>query len=51
MKHPNLKGIKNSSSNMWLRRELLLLREEKGFRTLFFEGQGMGGGRGVDRGL
>ena len=39
MKHPNLTGIKNSSSNMWLRRELLLLREEKGFRTLFFEGQ------------
>ena len=39
MKHPNLKGIKNSSSDMWLRRELLLLREEKGFKTLFFEGQ------------
>ena len=39
MKHPNLKGIKNSSSNMWLRRELLLLRAEKNFKTLFFEGQ------------
>jgi len=39
MKHPNLKGIKNSSSNMWLRRELLLLREEIGTDTLFFEGQ------------
>lgn len=39
MKHPNLKGIKNSSSNMWLRREMLLLREEKGFSTQFFEGQ------------
>lgn len=39
MRHPNLKGIKNSSSNMWLRRELLLLREDKGFKTLFFEGQ------------
>ena len=39
MKHPNLKGIKNSSSNMWLRRELLILREEKNFKTLFFEGQ------------
>ena len=39
MKHPNLKGIKNSSSNMWLRRELLLLRAEKGLKTLFFEGQ------------
>ena len=39
MKHPNLEGIKNSSSNMWLRRELLLLREERAFKTLFFEGQ------------
>ena len=39
MQHPNLKGIKNSSSNMWLRRELLLLRAEKGYKTLFFEGQ------------
>lgn len=39
MKHPNLKGIKNSSSNMWLRRELLLLRAEKGLKTLLFEGQ------------
>ena len=36
MKHPNLKGIKNSSSNMWLRRELLLLRAEKG-KGLVFE--------------
>ena len=39
MRHPNLKGIKNSSSNMYLRRELLLLREDKGLDTLFFEGQ------------
>ena len=39
MRHPNLKGIKNSSSNMYLRRELLLLREEMGLKTLFFEGQ------------
>ena len=39
MKHPNLKGIKNSSSNMWLRREMLLMRQERGFKTLFFEGQ------------
>ena len=39
MSHPNLKGIKNSSSNMWLRRELLLMRSEKGLKTLFFEGQ------------
>ena len=39
MRHPNLKGIKNSSSNMRLRRELLLMRAEMGFKTLFFEGQ------------
>ena len=39
MRHPNLRGIKNSSSNMWLRRELLLMRTEKGLKTLFFEGQ------------
>ena len=39
MRHPNLKGIKNSSSNMYLRRELLMLRAEKGLDTLFFEGQ------------
>jgi len=39
LKHPNLKGIKNSSSNMWLRRELLLLREELGSKVEFFEGQ------------
>ncbi len=39
MAHPNLKGIKNSSSNMWLRKELLCLRKEKGFNTLFLEGQ------------
>ena len=39
MAHPNLKGIKNSSSNMWLRKELVCLRREKGYRTLFMEGQ------------
>ncbi len=39
MAHPNLKGIKNSSSNMWLRKELLCLRREKGLKTLFLEGQ------------
>jgi len=39
MKHPNLKGIKNSSSQMVLRRELMLLREDIGAKTLFFEGQ------------
>lgn len=39
MRHPNLKGIKNSSSNMYLRRELLLLRGDTGLKTLLFEGQ------------
>lgn len=39
MGHENLKGIKNSASNMWLRRELLLLKAEKGYKTLLFEGQ------------
>ena len=39
MAHPNLAGIKNSSSNMWLRRELLLMRKERGFKTLLLEGQ------------
>lgn len=39
MRHPNLKGIKNSASNMRLRRELILMRAEKGLKTLFFEGQ------------
>lgn len=39
MAHPNLKGIKNSSSNMWLRRELLIMRRERGFKTLLMEGQ------------
>ena len=38
MKHPNLKGIKNSSSDMWLRKELIFLRNEKGYKTLFMEG-------------
>ena len=39
MAHPNLKGIKNSSSNMWLRKELICLRKERGFKTLLLEGQ------------
>ena len=39
MAHSNLKGIKNSSSNMWLRRELLLMKRDKGFKTLLLEGQ------------
>lgn len=39
MAHPNLKGIKNSSSNMWLRREMLIMRKERGFKTLLMEGQ------------
>ena len=39
MQHPNLKGIKNSSSNMWLRRELLLLKEDMKSNVLLLEGQ------------
>lgn len=39
MKHPNLKGIKNSASNMWLRRELLLLRQDGKLKPLLLEGQ------------
>ena len=39
MRHPNLKGIKNSSSNMYLRRELIIMRQDTGLKTLFFEGQ------------
>ena len=39
MAHPKLEGIKNSSSNMWLRRELLKMRSERGFKTLLLEGQ------------
>ncbi|MBQ7402172.1 MAG: dihydrodipicolinate synthase family protein [Lentisphaeria bacterium] len=39
LKHPNLKGIKNSSCNMWLRKELLLMREENGYQVRFLEGQ------------
>ena len=39
MRHPRLKGIKNSASNMWLRRELLLLKRREGFSTLLCEGQ------------
>ncbi|MDX9867966.1 MAG: dihydrodipicolinate synthase family protein [Kiritimatiellia bacterium] len=39
LSHPNLKGIKNSASNMWLRRELILMRREKGFTPILLEGQ------------
>ena len=39
MAHSNLKGIKNSSSNMWLRREMLIMKKERGFKTLLMEGQ------------
>lgn len=39
MAHPNLKGIKNSSSNMWLRREMLIMKKEREFKTLLMEGQ------------
>ncbi len=39
MAHPNLKGIKNSASDMRLRRELLMLKRQGGFKTLLCEGQ------------
>lgn len=39
MTHPNLKGIKNSASNMWLRRELILLKAEKRLKPILLEGQ------------
>ncbi len=39
LSHPNLKGIKNSASNMWLRRELILLRREKRLAPILLEGQ------------
>ena len=39
MRHPNLKGIKNSASNMWLRRELIFMKKELGLKTLILEGQ------------
>ena len=39
MAHHKLKGIKNSASNMWLRRELICLKRERGFSTLLLEGQ------------
>ena len=39
LSHPNLKGIKNSASNMWLRRELILLKQEKGLKPVLLEGQ------------
>ncbi len=39
LSHPNLKGIKNSASDMWLRKELLWMRREKGFSARFLEGQ------------
>ncbi len=39
LSHPNLKGIKNSSSSMWLRRELILLKRDKGLKPVLLEGQ------------
>lgn len=39
MSHPNLKGIKNSASNMYLRRELIVMKAQKGLQTLLLEGQ------------
>ena len=34
MRHPNLKGIKNSASNMWLRRELIWMKNDLGLKTI-----------------
>lgn len=39
LSHPNLRGIKNSSSSMWLRRELLLLKRDKTLSPALLEGQ------------
>lgn len=39
LSHPNLKGVKNSASNMWLRRELILMKQEKGLKPVLLEGQ------------
>jgi len=39
MSHPNLKGIKNSASNMWLRRELIVMKCDKGLKPMLLEGQ------------
>ncbi len=39
LSHPNLKGVKNSASNMWLRRELILLKQEKRLKPALLEGQ------------
>ena len=39
LSHPNLKGIKNSASNMWLRRELIVIKQDKGLKPVLLEGQ------------
>jgi len=39
LSHPNLKGIKNSASSMWLRRELILMKQDKGLKPMLLEGQ------------
>lgn len=39
LSHPNLKGVKNSASNMWLRRELILMKQEQGLKPMLLEGQ------------
>lgn len=39
MRHPKLKGIKNSAGSMYLRRELLRLRDERRLSTRILEGQ------------
>ena len=38
LSHPNLKGIKNSAGDMYLRRELILLKKEKELAPLLLEG-------------
>lgn len=37
--HPNLKALKDSSSNMFLRRELIRSKQNNGFKALLLEGQ------------
>ncbi len=38
LSHPNLKGIKNSAGNMWLRRELILMKRAQGLKPMLLEG-------------
>lgn len=38
MSHPRMKGIKNSAGNMWLRRELILMKRDSGLKPMLLEG-------------